>query len=105
MVQHRGLFGHLATKFGPHPENLATEALNYILAGSLASRRALIHFLAQAEIVLPPDLFFRTQVHGDDSAIPDLSGVDADARRLVIVEAMFWAGLTEHPPVRRGGSG
>jgi hypothetical protein len=59
----------------------------------------LSQFLAQADLVLPPDLSFRAQVYGDDSGMPDLVGFDAEARPVVIIEAKFWAGLTEHQPV------
>jgi hypothetical protein len=94
------LFAHIALRFGTHPENLATEALNYILSASDVARRAVVEVLSQAAPHLPTVVAFRTQASGDDGAIPDLVGVDAAARQVIIVEAKFWAGLTDHQPVQ-----
>ena len=46
-MPHYSLFGHLVRQFTTFQENLATEALNYILARSLVARHALIQFIAQ----------------------------------------------------------
>jgi hypothetical protein len=37
------LFGHMALKFGSHPENLATQALGTPDAGNLAARASPSH--------------------------------------------------------------
>jgi hypothetical protein len=49
-MRHLSLFGHLVTQFSTHPENLATESLNYILNHSLTAKQA---FLRSS---LKPDL-------------------------------------------------
>lgn len=36
---------------------------------------------------------------GEDTDIPDLVGVDPDGRRVLVIEAKFWAGLTGNQPV------
>lgn len=84
------LFGHLAPRFSVHPENLATEALNYVLGRAPSARGALIQF-CRIGAILPDDLRFRTQAVGEDQSTPDLIGSDArDATRLML-EAKFWA--------------
>ena len=91
------LFGHLASRFAPHPENLATEALLYVLRSPTA-RAALVRGLGRAGATLPRDLRFSSQVVAEDSSIPDLIGKDEDGQKRLIVEAKFWAGLTENQP-------
>jgi hypothetical protein len=93
------LFGHLALNFATHPENLATEALAYILNQSRVARDALNRFCESTGAEIPADLFFQTQVADGDGAIPDLVGASPDNSQAVIIEAKFWAGLTGHQPV------
>jgi hypothetical protein len=94
-----GLFGHLATQFATSPENLATESLNYILQSPTA-RRAMVTFLGQAAgVELDERYTFRTQVGGTDAAVPDLVGFDSNGDQSLIIEAKFWAGLTDNQPV------
>ena len=95
----QSLFGHLATKFGAHPENLATEALHYVIGRSSSARRGLLRYFVQAGVTFPDDVTFRTQVFDEDNAIPDLIGANADAQPVLIIEAKFWAGLTQKQPV------
>ncbi len=59
------LLGHLAVKFGHHPENLATEALHYILTRSEAAAEALIAPLNTLGASLPPKSGFRSLTVGD----------------------------------------
>ncbi len=98
-MQNDSLFGHLASRLSSHPENIATEALNYVLDRSTVARRAFVQYAAQDGTDLPETLSFRTQETGDDVAIPDLVGLDREGRQVLLVEAKFWAGLTENQPV------
>jgi hypothetical protein len=98
-MQHKSLFGHLATKFGEHPENLATESLNYILNRSVVAKKAFKQLIGQAGVRLPDKLSFQTQSAGDDNAVPDLVGTDTERQQPVITEAKFWAGLTDKQPI------
>lgn len=93
------LFAHLATRFGPHPENLATEALGYILRRSLPARDAVRELLREVGVVVPSLLSYRNQVAGGDEAQPDLVGFDDQGNQRLVIEAKFWAGLTSHQPV------
>jgi hypothetical protein len=93
------VFGHLALKFGSYPENLATEALGYVLGQSGHARRGFVASIAAAEPATARDLRFETQLAGEELARPDLAGLDDDGVPRVLVEAKFWAGFTEHQPV------
>ena len=93
------VFGHLALQFGAHPENLATEALSYILRSSPAASRAftkLIHPILQDDL---GNVRFQTQQGGSDQSIPDMKCYDNQGRLRVIVENKFGADLTEKQPV------
>jgi hypothetical protein len=98
-MSSQSLFAHMAMRFSAHPENLATEALHYLLGRSQVAKRALCQYLAQAGSVLPADLTFRTQVYDEDAGIPDLVALDDTGQAVLIAEAKFWAGLTEKQPV------
>lgn len=93
------LFGHLATHFAPSSENIAIEALGFILARSAAARRAFTAVAGAGGLVLPPDLVFATQAGADDAARPDIEGYSADLKRHVVIECKFWAGLTINQPL------
>lgn len=93
------LFGFLAHRFVVQQENLATDALWYLLDRSEAARGAVIRTLREAGAALPDALSFRTQAGDGDQAIPDLVGEDASGRQVLIAEAKFWAGLTDAQPV------
>lgn len=100
-MRSTSLLAHLRDRFGvAQTENLATEALAYILNTyplALTTASALFR-------TLRPDLPELTRVETqsgsvDDEAIPDLVGVTTDQRKALIVEAKFDASLTPHQPV------
>lgn len=93
------LFGHLALRFGSHPENLATEALGYLLMKSTAARRGFLASLGSKVPRLSEDLAFQTQCSDPELGRPDLAGNDEAGHLRVLVEAKFWAGFTEQQPV------
>jgi hypothetical protein len=94
------LLGHLALSFASSPENIATEALAYVLEHSQAARDAMMGFAAGFEPALrSQSLVFRTQASAESGAIPDLVGRSASGETPLIIEAKFWAGLTRRQPV------
>ncbi len=93
------LFGYLAPRFTTSPENIATEALNYILNQSPVARKAFMSFLQPTGVSFPGELYFSTQSVGEDQAISDLVGTNRDGQQILLVEAKFWAGLTKNQPV------
>ncbi len=98
-MQTETLFGYLANRFSSQPENLATEALNYIINRSAIAKQAFLHYIAQTTVNFTTDLYFQTQAVGSDKTIPDLIGIDLDGDQVLIIEAKFWAGLTDNQPV------
>ena len=92
------LLAQLAPMFGPQTENLAVEALGHILSGSAAARGALSELLEAGGARVGQVADVRTQDVGEDGARPDLVGADRDGGERVLIEAKFWAGLTENQP-------
>jgi hypothetical protein len=92
------VLSHLAGKFTIQTENLATEALAFILRRPVA--RAAIRTLAeQFGCPCPDDLTFETQLSNEEGARPDIIGKSPDGSVRLLIEAKFWAGLTEAQPV------
>lgn len=93
------LFAHLALAFTSHPETLATAALGYVLNRSHAARAAIRSLLAQSGIEVSENVTWATEVSGPDSARPDLVALDAEGGQPIVIEAKFWAGLTDNQPL------
>ncbi|MBB4651394.1 hypothetical protein GGQ99_003161 [Aminobacter niigataensis] len=93
------LFAHLATRFAPSPENIAIEALGFILARSPAARAAFRALAGTGGVAMPAELAFATQAAADDLARPDIEGYGPDLKRHCVVECKFWAGLTSNQPL------
>ncbi len=91
------LLAHLS-RLSSQPENLATEALGFILKQSQVARQALLQGIERAGVTLPSDLAFQTQVSAEAGDRPDLCGYDPERRERLLIEAKFWAGLTENQP-------
>lgn len=91
------VFSHIVQKhLSQEYENVATDALAFLLGGCPAAKRGLMRLLRGVDPGLP-DLQFRTQV-SEGSARPDMWGMDGSQVR-VLIENKFWAGLTDHQPV------
>jgi hypothetical protein len=93
------LLGHIAMRFSSHPENVATESLAYILRRSPSAKRAFLGFIRYLGTNTASGLVFNSQDVGEDGSIPDLVASDTEGREIVILEAKFWAGLTDNQPV------
>ena len=91
------LLAHLATKLSSRHEDIAVEALGYILK-SEAARNAEVKMLKHHGVSGVPIVRFETQVSQEDRSRPDLVGLDRNNKPAVIIEAKFWAGLTENQP-------
>lgn len=95
----RTLFGEMVLRFSAHPENVATEALLYLLQRHRKAWPAVRRYLARTGVALPEDLTFETQAAGEDMSQPDMAGYDQGGNGVLLLEAKFWAGLTENQPV------
>lgn len=94
----RGLLTHLADRFVNQREDLATEALLFVLQESADARAEVVRILNDLGCSIEGNATFRSQVTGDGGERPDLVGV-IDGEERVLFEAKFWAGLTGNQPV------
>ena len=92
------LLSSLAMRLSAHPENIATESLLYILKEHPASRDALATLLEHSGLPKFADLTYRSQVYGDQGEIPDLVGFASSGEESLVIEAKFWAQLTDNQP-------
>ncbi len=93
------LLAYLTSRFVTQSENLATESLSFLLRSYPDAAAAFNQFTGGLAQGLPNDLRYHTQNWlAEDQAIPDLVGVTSDGRQPLVVEAKFWAGLTENQP-------
>lgn len=91
------VLSHIVRKrFSAEYENVATEALAFIVQSSEAAKRGLMKLFHGIAPDLP-SLQFRTQ-QNEGSARPDMCGL-SDGIPRVFIENKFWAGLTENQPV------
>jgi len=91
------IFSHIIQKrFSQVNEDVATDALAYVLESSDAARRGMTKFLRG---IIPdlPQLHFVTQ-QTEGAIRPDMWGL-ADSEPRVFVENKFWAGLTDNQPI------
>lgn len=105
MVEH--VLGHLARRFTISEENLATEALTWLLRDPVANK-ALCSLVRAAGADVPDDLTFVGQVGNPDTGRPDVVGTDGARTERLLIEAKFAAGLTAQQPAgylsRLGGT-
>lgn len=97
-MKNKSLLGSLVSSLSSSPENIATEALCFILRNSNHAKNFFLHYLNKFSIEVTGDIHFQTQLH-DDGKIPDLVGLNNEGNKVIIVENKFWAGLTENQPI------
>lgn len=91
------VFSHIIQKrFSQVNEDVATDALAFILESSESARNGMMKLLRGIAPDLPA-LRFKTQ-QAEGSIRPDMWGL-ADNQPRVFVENKFWAGLTDNQPV------
>ena len=79
-------------------EDVATDALSFVLSRSAPALKSLSEFLGDEHCPLPiaKAQTWLTDAHG---AIPDLDLLDEDDNLVALIESKFWATLTHHQPV------
>lgn len=91
------VFSHIIQKrFSQVNEDVATDALTFILNSSEPARNGMIKLLRGIDTNIP-DLRFQAQ-QTEGSIRPDLWGLDATEPH-VYIENKFWAGLTDNQPI------
>lgn len=92
------LLAHLSPRFTERAEDIAVEALGYILSRSKSARDALEDVLRNGGAEVGPIGRVTTQV-SEEGTRPDIVCYDGSGAERVLVEAKFWAGLTDNQPV------
>ena len=98
MSKETTLFAQIVPKFTERTEDVAVEALGYILSQSDAARKALEYTLREGGAAVGSIARVRTQVTGGKRERPDLAGLDVDGAERVLIEAKFWAERTKNQP-------
>ena len=98
MAENDTLLAHLSPSFTSQTENIAVEALGYILNKYAGSREALDDVVRSGVRNVNAVVRIRTQASGLDGTRPDLVGVDEGDAERVLIEAKFWAELTPRQP-------
>ncbi len=98
MTPSKTLLAHLSPRFTERAEDIAVEALGYILSRSKAARDALEDVLRNGGAAVGPISRVTTQV-SEAGTRPDIACYDHSGAERVLVEAKFWAGLTDNQPV------
>ncbi len=92
------MFAHIVSRLPNRTEDVAVEALGYILSRSDAARRALRDLLKLEGLDVGELTDAGTQVGDETLARPDLAIYDRERKERVLIEAKFWASLTENQP-------
>ena len=91
------LLTHLAWKLSSRHEDIAVEALGFILR-SASARRVLVELAREGGADQGEIASVLTQVGGQEQTRPDLVCYDQQGNETLIIEAKFWAGLTSNQP-------
>ncbi len=95
MADDSTLMAYLVPRLTRQVENAATDALGYILNKSPEAMQALNNLLQQGDFGIEPIARVETQVTYEDRSRPDMAGYDKNNVKRLLVEAKFWAALSE----------
>ena len=98
MAAKQTMLNLIAQKYTNRREDVAVDALGYILSYSEAARAALADKLQGANIWVAPISKVITQAIGAGGERPDLACYDDQNNECLLIEAKFWAGLTGNQP-------
>lgn len=93
------LLGQFFNKIKGSQEDIATESLVYILQKSANAREALFNYINIYTGLHFSNLNFSSQIVGENLERPDISGINQNGEEMLIIEAKFWASLTQNQPV------
>lgn len=95
----RSLLGQFYSKIKGSQEDIASEGLAYILKQSNSARKVINQIIGLNTGLKFSDLSYSTQNIGGNLERPDISGKDTDGKEVLLIEAKFWAALTDNQPV------
>ncbi len=89
------LLSHIASNFISEYENVANSSISYLLNKYTTSREVLKNILELNDI----SSYFATELATKLNGRPDITGLDINGDKQVIIEGKFWAKLTDNQPV------
>lgn len=95
----QSLLAHMYSHIKGSQEDIATYSLEYIVSQSDILNAAFTDLLgASLRRALGEDIRYSCQSVGKKRERPDISGINAEGREVVLCEAKFYAGLTDNQP-------
>jgi hypothetical protein len=82
-----------------YQEDIASESLRYIIQNSDLAKSILNSQIKSKTNIQLPELTYISQISKTDMGRTDISGIDINGNENVILEAKFWASLTENQPI------
>lgn len=96
----KSLLAHLYTHIKGSQEDIATLSLQYILSQSNSLNKSFTKSVVDVlRINIDDTLQYQTQVTGDNDERPDMAGVDAKGKEVLLCEMKFYASLTKNQPL------
>jgi hypothetical protein len=89
------LLSHIASNFISEYENVANSSITYLLNKYPASREVLKNILLLDDV----PSYFVTELATKSNGRPDVTGLDINGNKQIIIEGKFWANLTDNQPV------
>jgi len=80
-------------------EDIVSESLTYILEKSAVAKEVIATQIQSKTGSSIPTLHYHTQIVKENLGRTDISGIDSQGKEKVILEAKFWASLTENQPI------
>ena len=91
---YNSLLAHIAGNFISEYENVANSSIAYLLNSYAAPREALKSILDVEHV----PTYYVTERPTDSHGRPDVTGLDSNGGKSVIIEGKFWANLTPNQP-------
>ena len=88
------LLSHIASNFISEYENVANSSIAYLLNKYPTSKEVLKNILQLDNV----PSYFMTELATKENGRPDVTGLDSDGNKQIIIEGKFWANLTDNQP-------
>jgi len=93
------LLGQFFTSIKGSQEDIASKGLAYILEKSISAKIVINNVIKNTTNLEFEKIKYITQNVGKNKERPDISGMDDQGNEKIIIEAKFWASLTDNQPV------
>ena len=93
------LLGQFYNRINGSQEDIASEGFAYVLQNSESARNALRKIIKLESGLDFEKINYSTQNVGEKLERTDISGYDSNNKEVIILEAKFWASLTDNQPI------